>query len=111
MLIGGGEPTAEQDEQEEEQPGNDVGHNEAAADGAHEAEEGNGCLMRQEADQEEGEVPAKRAQADWQSMLVWMAACYTSLAVACMVDVELSVRWHRESDRGNSICRAMIPDA
>lgn len=51
--------TAEQDEQKEEQPGDDVGHDEAAADGAHEAKEVDGGLVRQEADQEEGEVPAQ----------------------------------------------------
>ena len=55
--------TAEQDEQKEEQPGDDVGHDEAAADGAHKAEEVDGRLVRQEADQEEGEVPMHQAQA------------------------------------------------
>ena len=68
VLIGRAEQTAEQDEQEEEQPGNDIGHHEAAADGAHEAEEIDGCLVRQEADQEEGEVSAQQAQADWTTM-------------------------------------------
>ena len=58
------ERTAEQDEQEEEQPGDDVGDDKAAADGAHEAEEVDGRLVRQEADEEEGEVPAQPAQAD-----------------------------------------------
>ena len=64
LLIGRAEQTAEQDEQEEEQPGNDIGHHEAAADGAHEAEEVDGRLVRQEADQEEGEVSAQQAQAN-----------------------------------------------
>ena len=62
--MGRAEQTAEQDEQEEEQPRDDIGHNKTAADSAHEAEEVDGRLVRQETDQEEGEVPTQQAQAD-----------------------------------------------
>ena len=53
-------PTAEEDEEEEDEPGHGVGHDEAAPDGAHAAEQVDGRLVRQEADQPEAEVPARR---------------------------------------------------
>lgn len=43
-------PTGEEDQQQEEQPRNGVGHNEAAPNSAHSAEQVDGELMRQEAD-------------------------------------------------------------
>lgn len=51
-------PTAEEDEQEEDEPRHGVGHDEAAPNGAHAAEEVDGNLVRQEADQPEAEIPA-----------------------------------------------------
>ena len=53
-------PTAEQDEQQEDEPGHGVGDDEAAPDGAHAAEEVDGHLVRQEADQPEAKVPAPK---------------------------------------------------
>lgn len=54
----GEDEAGEEDEEQEEQPRDGVGHDQGATDGAHEPEQADGHLVAQEVEQPEGEVPA-----------------------------------------------------
>ncbi len=53
----GEDKAGEEDEKQEEQPCDGVGHNQGAPNGAHEPEEADGHLVAQEVEQPKGKVP------------------------------------------------------